>query len=246
MRLHSLFLYLYPSSFRAEYGDELSRIFSERRKFTSGFLPVLWLFATEFVDVLINAACAHWDILRQDLTYTVRTLSRSPGFTLAAIVVTGLGIGANTAAFSITDRAIVHPLSFPDSDRLVQLWQMSRGYARFELSPPNFYDWRRLSHSYEAMAAYTGIAVKFFAKGESLRLPGTQATPEYFTILRVQPLVGRVFNHADAREDAPRTVVLSHAFWQSNFGGSTDILGATVRLDDASYSVIGVMPPDFI
>jgi len=246
MRLHALFLYLYPASFRSEYGEELARIFSERRKFTSGVLPVLWLFATEFVDVLINAACAHWDILRQDLTYSVRTLGRAKGFTLAAIVVTGLGIGANTAAFSITDRAIVHPLSFVDSDRLVQLWQTSRGYSRFELSPPNFNDWRRLSHSFEAMAAYTGVAVNFFAKGESLRLPGTQATPEFFTILGVQPLLGRVFNDADAREEAPRSVVLSHAFWQSNFGGSTDVLGTTVRLDDASYSVIGVMPPDFI
>src|SRR5262245_8994078 len=175
MRLYSLFLYLYPSSFRFEYGPELSRIFRERRQRTSG-LAVLWLFVTEFVDTLVNAAGVHGDILRQDLIYTARTLAGAPGFTLAAILVTGLGIGANTAAFSITDRALVHPLSFADSDRLVQLWQASPGYTRTELSPPNFYDWRRSSKSFEAMAAYWGVAANFVAKEESLRLSGTTAT----------------------------------------------------------------------
>jgi predicted permease len=245
MKLHSLFLYLYPSSFRSEYGPELSRIFRDRRQRTSG-AALIWLFIAEFADTLFNAACAHWDILRQDLAYTVRTLARTPGFTLAAILVTGLGIGANTAAFSITDRALVHPLSFADSDRLVQLWQGSPSYGRFETSPPNFYDWRKASKSFEAMAAYSGTAANYINKEDSQRLSGTSATPEFFKILGVQAMIGRVFNEADGRPRAPRTVILSHAFWQSNFGGSVEILGTNIVLDNNAYTVIGVMPPDFV
>jgi putative ABC transport system permease protein len=246
MRLHSLFLYLYPSSFRSEYAEELARIFRQRRATAGGPLAVGWLLLSEFVDILINAACAHWDILRQDLRYTLRTLLRSPGFALAAVLVTGLGIGATTAAYSITDHALVHPLAFTEPDRLVQLWQSSPGYTRFELSPPNFYDWRKQSRSYESMSAYTGIASNFLAAGESQRLPGTAATAEFFKVLRVQPLLGRLFMDADLQRNAPRVVILSYAFWQSNFGGSASVLQTSIRLDNESYSVIGVMPPDFV
>src|SRR6185436_12172118 len=109
---------------------------------------------------------------------TVRTLGRTPGFTLAAILVTGLGIGANTAVFSITDHVILRPLPFADPSQLVQLWQSSPAYPRVELSPPNFQDWRKLSHSFEAMAAYSGFAANFLSNGEPRRLEGTAVTPE--------------------------------------------------------------------
>src|SRR5204863_7056142 len=96
----------------------------------------------------------NWDILRQDLRFTARSLQHAPGFALTAIIVTGLGIGANTAAFSVTDHALLRPLPFPKADRLVQLSQSSPAYPRFELSPPNFYDWRRFSSSFDSMSAY--------------------------------------------------------------------------------------------
>src|SRR5262252_6102024 len=154
MRLYRILLRLYPRSFRTEYQEELIRIFRKRRSEASNPISIVWLWLSEFADVLVNASCVHWDILRQDLRYTARTLTRAPGFTLTAIIVTGLGIGANTAAFSVTDRVLLRPLPFPNSDRLVQLWQRTPAYRRFELSPPNFYDWRRLSTSFEAVSAY--------------------------------------------------------------------------------------------
>src|ERR1051325_3986424 len=132
--LHHFLLYLYPSSFRSEYGEELSRVFRKRRETAGNVFSICRLWITEFADILINAAGAHWDILRQDLRYTLRTLARVPGFTLTAIVVTGLGIGANTAAFSITDHVLLRPFSFAESDRLVQLWQRTPSYPQFELS----------------------------------------------------------------------------------------------------------------
>src|SRR5262245_35788811 len=149
MRLHSLLLYLYPSSFRAEYAAELAHVFNERRRHATNPFGICYLWVREFLDILINASRVHWDILRQDLRYTARTLARAPGFTLAAVLITGLGIGANTATFSITDHVLLHPLSFPDSDRLVQLWARTPAYAQFELSPPNFVDYRKSSTSFE-------------------------------------------------------------------------------------------------
>src|SRR6185369_13356738 len=150
----------------------------------------------EVVDILINASYAHWDILLQDLRYTLRSLLRSPGFTLTAIVVTGLGIGATTAAFSITDRVLLNPFDFADSDRLVQIWQQTPGYTQVQLSPPNFYDWKKSSTSFEAMAAYSGTAYTYITGGEPQRLEGTAVMPEFFRILGVQPEIGRVFTEA--------------------------------------------------
>src|ERR1051326_2132055 len=102
-RLHSLLLYLYPSSFRAEYGDELSKVFHRRREQATTIFAVLYLWITEVIDLLIDAAVVPWEIFRQDLRYPARTWTRAKGFAVTAIVVTGLGIGANTAAFSVID-----------------------------------------------------------------------------------------------------------------------------------------------
>ena len=98
-----------------------------------------------FFDVLGNAAAVHWDILRQDLRYTARTLARTPGFALTAVLVMALGVGANTAAFSVTDYVLIRPLPFPEPDRLVKLWEQLPGYSRMELSPANYRDWKRMS-----------------------------------------------------------------------------------------------------
>jgi predicted permease len=245
MRLHSFLLRLYPASFRAEYGAELTHIFSQRRRNATNPISILYVWVTELIDILVNASGVHVDILRQDLRYTVRTLARTPGFTLAAIIVTGLGIGATTAVFSITDHVILRPLPFTNPDQLVQLWQQTPAYSRVELSPPNFQDWRRLSPSFEEMAAYSGFAANFLSNGEPRRLDGTAVTPEFFSILKQKPLFGRTFTTEDARGNAPRTVLMSYALWQSAFGGAADIVGRSVRLDNDSFTVIGIMPADF-
>jgi predicted permease len=246
MRFHKILLYLYPSSFRGEYAEEMTRVFRERRRLASNPICILWLWLAEGIDVIINAAGAHWEILRQDLRYTVKTLVRSPGFTMTAIIVTGLGIGANTAVFSVTDHALIHPLSFSDSSRLVQLWQQTGIYSRFELSPPNFYDWRKRSTSFEGMAAYSSYAWNFLGQGAPQRLEGSAVTPEFFRLLQVQPLAGRLFNDNDAMEGSRKTVILSYSFWQTVFGRQESVLGQTIRLDDDLRTVIAIMPPDFL
>src|SRR5262249_38320229 len=244
MRLYKALLHLYPSSFRKEYEEELVHIFRERRTKMYNPLSIALLWLSGFVEVVLNAACAHWEILRQDLRYTARTLRRAPVFALTAIIVTGLGIGANSAAFSITDRVLLRPLPFPNSNRLVQLWQRSPAYQHFELSPPNFFDLRRLSTLFLVIGAYSTFSWKLFGQGDPQRLQGTAVTPEFFRTLDVRPLIGRAFNDEDARERAPRTVILSYELWQTMFGGRLDVVTNTIRLDTDTYSVIGVMPPD--
>jgi len=154
MSLYRALLHLYPASFRLEYGGEMTAIFAARRREAGGVPGGLALWIETLGDVIVNALRAHGDILRQDLAFTARTLRRAPGFALVAITVAALGIGATTAAFSITDHILFRPLPFRDPDRLVRLWQDQSGYGHSELSPANYRDWKRMSRSFEAMGAF--------------------------------------------------------------------------------------------
>jgi putative ABC transport system permease protein len=244
MGLYRLLLHLYPASFRNEYGGEMCAVFARRLRDTSALgLPALWIGV--LFEVLFNAAAVHADVLRQDLRYTARALRRTPGFAVTTVLVVALGIGANTAAFSLADQALLRPLPFPQSNRLVRLWQTVPGYSRMELSPANYRDWKALSHSFQALGAYTGSAVNLVGQGEPERLEITMVDSELLPTLGVQPMLGRLFSDGENREGASGTVVLSYGFWQRRFGGDRDILGRQVLLNDERYTVIGVMPRSF-
>jgi putative ABC transport system permease protein len=238
-------LRLYPTSFRNEYGVEMSAVFTRRRReaSTAGGVAALWLGA--IVDTCANAALVHYDILRQDLRFTARTLRRAPGFALTSIVIISLGIGATTAAFSVTDFVLIRPLPFPDADRLVKVWERRPGFRRLQLSPANYRDWKRSAHSFEALAAYRGLSVNLVGSAEPQHLEGAAVTADLFTTLGIAPLIGHPFSEADDREGAPGTVLLSYRLWQTQFGGELSVVGTTVDLDNRPYTVIGVMPRDF-
>jgi putative ABC transport system permease protein len=238
-------LRLYPASFRAEYGEEMCAIFARRRRDATGLLPTLLLWLEALADVAGNALRVHGDILRQDLAFTARTLSTSRGFALTAVVVSALGIGATTAAFSITDHVLFRPLPFAEPDRLVRLWQAQGGYGHTQLSPANYRDWKRMSRSFEEMGAFGGQAYNLGGDGEPERVEGQWVTAEVFRVLGVRPVVGRVFGGEDAAPGAPAAVVLGYALWQSRFGGETSVVGRSVLVDGAPHVVIGVMPGSF-
>jgi predicted permease len=244
MHGYDLLLRLYPASFRAEYGEEMRAIWARRRSDASGPLATgLWIAIV--CEVLINAAAVHGDILRQDLRYTARTLARSPGFALTAILVLALGVGANTAAFSVTDFVLIRPLPFHDPDRLVTLWEKVQRTSRMELSPANYVDWKRMSKSFEGMGAYFENSVNLVGQGDPERLDGANITASLFPLLGAQPMMGRLFTAADDREGAPGTLLLSYQLWQAVFGGDAGVIGRRVNLDNEAFVVIGVMPRDF-
>jgi predicted permease len=192
-------------------------------------------------------AAAHWDILKQDLRYTARTLTRARGFAATAILVTAIGVGANTAAVSVADFVLVRPLPFSDADTLVQVCEGPReggGWGCMnQLSPANYRDLKTMSRSFEDMGVFTGGAVNLVGGAEPRRLPITQMTPEVMPVLAVRPILGRVFD-ARSPEDINATVI-SYGLWQSQFAGNPGVLGQKVNLDGAPYTIVGVMPRGF-
>src|SRR5262245_25237848 len=244
MRFYRLLLRLYPASFRNEYGGEMMSIFLRRRQRASGIaVPGLMLGAIG--EVAVNAVAAHLDILRQDLSYTARGLRRSPGFAITATIIVDLGIGAKTAAFSVTDFVLLRPLPFPEPDRLIKISERTPGYTVMELSPPNYLDWKAGATSFETMGAYRGAALTVTGFGEPKRWEGTAVEADLLKTLRVTPLIGRSFTNADDRAGAPGTVILSYRLWQTEFGGDASVVGRTLSFDAVPYTIIGVMPREF-
>lgn len=245
MRFYRALLHLYPASFRREYGAELTALFGVRVRDAGGGFPLLALWLATIADIVTSAAAAHWDVLRHDLRYTARTLARSPGFALTAIFVTALGIGANTAAFSVADFVLIRPLPFVKPDRLVKVWEHPANYGRFELSPPNYRDYKAENRSFATMGAFHSTSVNLVGRGEPERLSGAALTGEILPMLGVQPLIGRTFTAADYQDGSDGTVLLSYGLWQRNFGGDASVLGQRVLMDGTPRVVIGVMPRDF-
>ncbi len=246
MRLYRALLRLYPASFRNEYGDEMAAIFARRRR-EAGPIGRLLLPIEAFADTAFNALRVHAELSRQDLRYSLRTLGRAPAFTLTAILVAALGIGATTAAFSITDHVLIRPLPFKDPHRLVRLYQDQsyRNYSRMELSPANYRDWQRMATGFESMGAFSQLSANLVGEGDPERLIGAQVTKEVLPILGVAPALGRLFSGDEDRAGAAGTVVLGHGLWQERFGSDPGVLGRKIVLNDEPSIVIGVMPRGF-
>jgi predicted permease len=245
MRFYSALLHLYPASFRGAYGPEMRGILARRRREASSPLAVAGLWVETLFDVPCHAAAAHWDLLRQDLRYTARSLRRAPAFAATTLVVVALGIGANTAAFSVTDFVLVRPLPFLDPARLVKLWENRPGYPRMEPSPANYRDWKRMTSCFEGMGALYDISVNLVGQGDPVRLEGAAVTADLLPVLGARPLLGRLFTAADDRAGTGGTLLLGYRLWQEEFGGDRTVLGRRVTLDGKPFVVIGIMPPDF-
>jgi putative ABC transport system permease protein len=243
MRLYRALLHLYPSSFWAEYRDDLCDAFAERARGFSGPFRFLAVLLAALSDVIPNAIAAHWEIFCRDLGFAARSLRRTPGFAITAVLVVALGVGANTAVFSIADLMFIRPLPFADPDRLVKLWQGSPDFNTNEVSPANYRDWRTMATSFEGMGAYTRRAANLVGVGEPRRLETVLATPELLPLMGVAPRIGRVFTPHDVA--AGPCVVLSHALWQAEFSGDPNVIGTAVRLDGVSHTIVGVMPASF-
>jgi predicted permease len=240
--LYRLLLWLYPASWRAEYGEEMRRDFARRRR-DGG--PLVWLEVVP--DVVGNAVAVQWDVTRQDLRQALRGMRRSPGFAAAAVAIAALGIGATTAAFALVDHVLLRPLNYPEPDRLVKLREtLGKSGGWNETSPANYRDWKSMSRSFESMGAYTVLSLNLSGgDAEPERVDAAALTAEVLPLLGVQPLLGRVFSAEDDREGAARTMVLSYGLWQQEFGGDSAILGRTVRLDDETCRIVAVMPRGF-
>jgi putative ABC transport system permease protein len=246
MWFYRLLLHFYPKSFRLEYANEMEQVFLQNKRNASTILEKLFLWPEAIIDVLMNAVRVHTDILAQDLRYTARTLWRSPGFAITAILLAGLGIGVTTSVFTLTDHVLIRALPFPESSQLIQIWERPPGYSQNEVSWPNYQDWKSASTSFQDMGAYHDLSVNLVGYGQPQRVDGAAITANLFRILRVQPVLGRLFTEKDDSPNSQVSVLLSYGLWQRSFGGDQGVLGTTVRLNNEPYVIVGVMPKDFI
>ena len=186
----------------------------------------------------------------QDLRSGLRQLRKSPGFTAIAVITLALGIGANTAIFSVVNGVLLRPLAFRDADRLVRVWHTPPqksfpGIPRFTVSAANYIDWQSQNHVFEQMAivSYHGFTLTGVDKPE--QLDGSAVSAEFFSMLGVQPMQGRLFSQDEDQPGHANVVLLSHRFWQEHFGANREIVGRYITLDGQSYLVAGVMPAGF-
>jgi len=187
------------------------------------------------------------ETLWQDLRFAARMLRKSPGFTAVAVLTLALGIGANTAIFTVVNGVVLKPLPFPQPDRLVMLLekQLSDGTLG-TVAPANFFDWREQSHSFDKMAAidpYPDFILN--GSGEPQRLTGAAVSSDFFSLLGIHIALGRDFLSEEDRPGYNRVVILSYSTWLHYFGGRPDIVGRQLTLNDTAYSVVGVLPRDF-
>ena len=184
----------------------------------------------------------------QDFRYGVRVLFKNPGFTFIAVLTLALGIGANTAIFSVVNALLLRPLPYKDAGRLVWIWGTNPGAGIPEevASAPDYNDWKKLGESFEDMGAIANLSVILGTDGEPERLIGKRVSDGFFSTLQGQPMLGRTFTPEEDKPDAQRVVILSEGLWQRRFGSDPQILEKTITLNGNPHQVVGVMPADFI
>ncbi|PYS82145.1 MAG: ABC transporter permease [Acidobacteria bacterium] len=185
------------------------------------------------------------ETLWQDIRFGFRMLLKKPGFTAVAILALALGVGANTAIFSVVNGVLLRPLPFKEPDRLVRLGEWSRQVPGMSISYPNFLDWREQNHVFEGLAATQFDNYNLTGSDEPERLQGRNVSWNFFDVLGVRPALGRTFRAEEDHAGAPRVCVISHALWQRRFGSDQKITGKTVTLNGASYTVVGVLPAGY-
>jgi predicted permease len=183
-----------------------------------------------------------FDIWRQDLKYGVRMLAKSGGLTSVAVLTLALGIGANTALFSVVNGVLLNPLPFPQPDRLVMLNESKPNFPTGAIPYLNFVDWQNQNRTFSSMALSRGYAFSFTGAGQAERLEGRWVTASFFGTLGVKPLIGRDFTTSDDQTGAAPTVIISASLWQRKFGADPGVLGRTITLDGKAYSIVGVVP----
>jgi predicted permease len=178
----------------------------------------------------------------RDLRYGLRMLARAPGFTAIAVLTLALGIGANTAIFSVVNGVLLNPLPFRNPQQLTAIYWKTPQFNQASLTFPNFLDWQKDNRTFSAMAAYRGEDYSLTGSGEPERVHGQMISADFFPLLGIQPVMGRSFRHQEDQVGAAPVALLSEGFWKRRFGGSPDILGRTITLSGTAYTVLGVFP----
>jgi putative ABC transport system permease protein len=240
-------LRLYPSSFRDEYGIEMRRALGDSLENTVGSLEAVLVWLNALTGVLIEAPKEHCWLMVNDLRYALRTLRQARWFTTTALVSLALGIGANTAIFSVVESVLLQQLPYDHPDRILMVWVTNpqQGFDHDVTSYPRLEDWRARSRTIEEFAAYSDARHVLTGTGEPEHVRGAAVTANFFRVMGAQATLGRTFLQGDDVFGRPRIAVLSRGFWARRFGGDPAVVGRAITLDGRPYTIIGVMPSTF-
>src|SRR5271169_618198 len=181
----------------------------------------------------------------QDLKFSLRVLAKSPGFTLVAILTLALGIGANTAIFSVVNAVLLRPLPFKDSAHLVVMRETYKLVGNVSVSYPDFLDWRQQSHAFSAMAAIQNTGFNLSGVTQPENIGGYAVSPNFLALVGVRPILGRDLLPTEEKPGTAPVVLLSYQLWQSHLGADPAALGRSITLDGRSFSIVGILPPTF-
>src|SRR5579859_5930976 len=184
------------------------------------------------------------DLLR-DIRFSLRMLRKNLGFTLVAVLTLSLGIGGNTAIFSVVDQLLLRPLPYPNGEQLLTIYESWSGENRNDVSPANWLDWQRENRTLQGLAAWHTINATLTGVGEATRLNAQVVSSEFFPLLGVKPLLGRTLSKEDDQPNAPSVAVLSYQLWKRRFAADPHVIGRVIQMDDKPAEIIGVMPADF-
>jgi putative ABC transport system permease protein len=185
------------------------------------------------------------ETLLQDIRYGIRLIAKSPGFAAIAILTLALGIGANTAVFSVVNGVLLNPLPYPQPDRLVAVYTKTKQFDHSSISYPNFLDWVRDQHSFSALAAYRGDDYNLTGMGEPQRVSAEMVSASFFPVLGINPVIGRQFRPEEDHIGAQPVALISGGFWKRQFASSPGVLGKTLDLNGVGYTIVGVLPSSF-
>jgi predicted permease len=242
-------LRLFPADFRGDFGDDMATTFDDQRRdilARGDRMAALRLWWDTVHGIVTTAPPEHVDLLRGDVRYALRNLRRNPGFTIVAVLALAVGIGANTAVFTIVNGVLLAALPYKDPQQLVLMYEKvpEAPVDKFDYSAPDFEIVRDAARSYAGMAAYRNAGYELSGIAEPERLTGARVSPDLFAVLGVAPAIGRALTPDDDRQNA-KVVVLSHGVWTRAFGRDPSIVGRTIALDRQPYTVVGIMPETF-
>jgi len=247
-RLYRALLRLLPFDFRDEFGSEMEEVFREQQaaaKQERGIMNLLRLWWDTLAGIVRLAPREHLSILRQDAGYALRLMRKEPVYTIAAVGILGLGIGVNTAVFSVVNSVLLRPLPYADGDRIVTLRQQAAraGVADMKFSVQEINDYRQRNRTLEGLVEYHSMRFTLFRKGEAQRVRTGVVSAGFFDFFGVRPVLGRTFQPSDDRPGAPAVLLLSYEFWKQSENGDPGVVGRTYEMNDRVHTVIGVLPP---
>src|SRR5712675_1522162 len=243
-----LLLRLLPAEFRGDFGPEMEQVFIDQREEAArdGSKMGIWRLWWETAKgIFTTAPREHLSMLRQDSTFALRMMRKNLGFTIAAIIVLGLGIGANTAIFSVVNAVLLKPLPYAHGERLLMLRERlsHSAPAGRNVSVPEMLDYRRQNRSLDAIVEYHNMQFILLGRAEPEQVETGVVSWNFFDVFGAKPLFGRDFAPSDEKEGAPAVLLLSYEFWLRSFGGDPTVVGKVFRMNDKPHTVVGVLPP---